>query len=774
MIEPSFNSNYCVHCKILLPSYGQFTWQEQQFCCQACLTAHKILTELDSRPEGEAQLTWLDQTRFLELNFPEVLAKYLTTPNTMRFYAEGLDCVSCLATLEILPQYCPDLKVLKVHLDDQTIHVQKTPEGSFQNIALTIEHFGYRVFPVAHDSQLKEFQKMENRKELLRVALAGFFTGNVMLLSVSIYGGLDGPMKVIFDWVMAGLSIPVLTFCAWPIYKKAWSGVKSQHLNLDLPIALALVAGGLLSFYSLGQGLKNTYFDSLDMLVFLLLSSRLFIKFIQKKFIHLSHLRRDLFFKPLRVWQDSQWVLQPIEKVQLNDRIQVEPGDIFPFDSQLLEGQISLDTSILTGEVFPVDLGQNARIQAGTRVLSGNGVALVLEMPKDSALEQLLKVTDPEQEIKPTLVSFADRVGQYFVWGLLLTSLITAILVYPHSPIQAIERVLTLLIVACPCVFGMAIPLAYSLALKKASTLGILIKSPEVFDSLLKIKKIHFDKTGTLSSGEMQTSIQLLDEDPQTLPLLFALEKNQKHPLAYGMIRALRKLEVPEPLSTAQDVILRPEGGIEGWIENQKVALLPIFEDKTRELSRTFNFQVGGINKARIDVLDSLRPEAPAVASQLKNHYQLSILSGDHSQRVHQVADELKISDSHSQLPALEKARHIDPDQDLMVGDGVNDILALDKARVGIAFHGPLELTLQSADICFMKTDLNLIPTLFELSKRLRKVLIACLLFSSSFNLFSGTLAVLGYMQPLWAAIIMPLSSLLVFTIAFIGMKGGE
>lgn len=762
----------CIHCGTFFTSSSS-----QRFCCAGCEFVFSLIQDKglgrfyelrDANPPVCPAPVETSKSTFDYCDDPEFIRRSSPDGRHLNFYLEGLNCTACLWLLEKLPDFCPDAETARINMSSSTIEVARTPGGSFAKIAQTLNRYGYRPHPIIETHESKQFQVREKRGDLIRIGVAGAATGNIMILAVSIYAGATGNLANEFRWLSALLALPVLTYCAWPFYRSALFSLKTKHINLDVPIVAALLAGITMSAWSLLRSENNVYFDSLSMLVFLLLSSRLVLKSVQNKQLGATNLESEFLLATVeRVPIFGAPTLVSSLKLEIGDVIRVAAGQIVPVDGIVISGSGLISAAVLTGESEPISISEGSKIEAGVESLSDSWLMKVERLSSQTRIAKIFRDTEKAAIEKSDFVRASDKAAQWFIGIVFLTAALVVGYFWTSNLHEGISRALALIIVTCPCVFGIAIPLSMSLAVRKAAAHGIIIKDSGTVERLWKINSLLFDKTGTLTTGQMSL-LNLRYENGSDLEIAMGLEQGQKHPVARAIVASMRELGVtPRNFANVAEL---STGGVIGELNGAFYSVKPLIPDNSNSgevIRSSFGLFRDDEVLLSFDLGDQPRKEAvPMLQWARQNFSSVRLISGDRGGVVTKCADLLGFNtdECESEKTPEEKAvavRKIGSGI-AMIGDGANDAAALAAADVGIAVCGSLDVSLRAADVYLTKQTLTAIPRLFKIAELTRSAIYRNLVFSVSFNVVSGFLAVSGAMSPLWAAVLMPISSLTV------------
>lgn len=794
-VTPATTQARCALCSAPVPTSMIESEHDLQFCCHSCSGAYSVLNACTL--PGAATIT-VPENAFAAFDEPDFHTLHVRSlAGTLRcaeLLLENVTCASCVWPLERLPQMLAGVVEARMDLRHNTLRVTwDASTVSLSAIATLLLRVGHRSHP-AQGREAAQVRRAEDRAMLVRLAIAGALSGNIMMIAFAIYGGILNnaldEYHTIFRWLSMVLGVWSLVGPGRIFFARAWQAIRTRRMNLDLPICIALVVGGISGVVNTVLGRGELYFDSLSMLVFLLLVGR-YIQHRQQRWATDS---LELLFsltprsaRRVEVAEGIESIREvPAEKLQIGDVVEIRPGESVPADGVIEFGDTDLDTSLLTGESMPVHAGLSAIVHTGTVNLSSTIRVRATATGTDTRAARLMKLVEEASTRKPAITKFTDRAGERFVVGIALLGLATYFIWQFIDPAVALDHTTALLIVTCPCALGFAAPMVTAIAIGRGARRGILVKGGDVLETLATPGLMLLDKTGTLTRGEAR--VQQWTGDPDALMLAASLEKHSVHPVA----RAIIAHAGATPLLTASRARHTVGGGLEGEIDGQHVVVgspefvltaintwdIPGVNEIAASGLTPVVVAIDGVVRGLFGIGDSLRDDAVESIRQLRGKgWRLGILSGDHSAVVARVAGQLDLnpSDCRGSLSPEDKAAFV---RDaiasnasgpvVMVGDGVNDAAALSTASVGIAVHGGAEASLAAADVYLAHPGLASIAELVTAGDRSLRGVKATLWASLFYNLTAAGLAVGGIIDPIVAAIFMPFSSMTVLTIAFV------
>uniref|UniRef100_UPI003F6A201D heavy metal translocating P-type ATPase n=1 Tax=Methylophaga sp. TaxID=2024840 RepID=UPI003F6A201D len=628
-----------------------------------------------------------------------------------------------------------------------------------------------------------------HRSLLYRMAFAGFAMMNMMWVSIALYSGADdGEFRNWFHWISLVIATPTLLYSGFPFIRNALIGLRRRYLTMDLPIAIGATSTYTYSCYvTLSQSASGqVYFDTVVNFLFVILVGR-YLEAISKRQA-LSATRRLLELQPklATLVEQEQTRVVSIRSVQIGDLLLVRPGEKVPVDGVIEQGQSAVDESMLTGESLPVAKQEGDHVVAGS--INGEGAFKIRteQVLRNTALAKIVALMDEAQASKAPIQTTADRIVPWFVLITLTLATLTFVYWSQFDFETALLAATSVLVVTCPCAFGLATPMSVAVATGVGANRGVLIKQGQALEQLSRVTHLVFDKTGTLTEGRLQVkTIQSFGviENESLLQLAASVEQNSEHGIATAIVQAaqeksLRFLQthsfnsVPGKGVTATINEDKVHVGTLTWLKSLKMAFTPQQEQLLAEYEHQgvscVLIVINGQPEGMLGLVDSLRQDAVATIQQLLNAgLDITVLSGDKQAVVDAVTAELgNVSRQAEVLPRdkSEVVRSLQQDGHIvaMVGDGVNDSPALIQADVGIAMASGTDVSVESADVVLTHQTLGKVSEARLLAARTLRAIRQNIVLSISYNVIMVPLAMMALVSPLVAAITMPISSLLV------------
>ena len=652
------------------------------------------------------------------------------------FTVEGLRCAACVWLIERRVAALPGVQSALLNVANERLHVRWDPADCRPSeILLALRAIGYTAYP--YDASRHGAQLERARKALLRrLFVAGLAMMQVMMYAVPVYlatdGTMDADMAALMGWASFLLTLPAVTWCAWPFMRGAWLDLRRGLPGMDVPVALGILAAFAGSALSLVRGQGDVWFDSITMFVFLLLGSRwLELDARRKAARAMERLRRAAPATALRLpdWPATR-DLETVAATALRpgDVILVPPGQTVAADGAIVEGDTEVDLALLTGESRTRAMGPGDALPGGAVNVTQAVTVRIGSSAADSTLAMLVRLSERAGQDKPRLALWADRVGAWFVAVLLVLS--TAVFAFWHAvdPARAWPAAIAVLVVSCPCALSLATPTALAAAFERLLRHGVLAVKPHVLETLERATHVVFDKTGTVTRGRpvLRDTVTLgMAESADCLRIAAALEAGNAHPLAQALREAQAALEAA---ALEADSIENVVGqGIEGEVAGLRyrlgsadfVAALAGGVAPLGAPAGASAVWLGGSDRwlARFDLVDALRPEVPGLVRRLQARGKtVLLLSGDDEEAVQAVASQLGIRDARGrQQPQdkLDAVRALQAEGAVvaMIGDGINDAAVLSGADVSFAMGQGAQLAQLHADCVLLDTgDAGLEP----------------------------------------------------------------
>jgi len=568
----------------------------------------------------------------------------------------------------------------------------------------------------------------------------------------------------------------------------AWTGIRRMHLTMDLPIAIGAISTYSYSVYiTLNQShIGEVYYDTVVNFLFVILVGRYLEAMSKRQAVASTQRLLDLQPRAATVLREGETVLLPIRAVQLNDMVLIKPGDQIPVDGIIIEGRSQVDESMLSGESLPVTKQEGDKVSAGTINIDSSLKVNVDSTLRNTSLGHIIHLVEEAQASKAPIQCTADRIVPWFVAATLTLATFTFFWWLNTGFEIALMAATAVLIITCPCAFGLATPMAIASASGLAARFGILVKNGGVLETLSKVDHVVFDKTGTLTEGRMQIQDIFTNEDIEInhiMALAATLERHSEHNIASSISDWATERNLPN--FPTRQIANQPGFGIKGIVNEQAVLIgthqwliqnqVELDKNLGREAQSWEPTGTGhvliAINGKHVGVItfnDQLRGDAQALIDELRTHnIRMTILSGDRKSVVKDISQQLGGMETMAEVLPEDKdqiIRELQKEGSIvaMIGDGVNDAAALNRADVGIALGSGTDVSGDSADIVLMSNELNKIALAMQLSKRTLRTIRQNIGISLIYNIIMVPLAMAAMITPLVAAISMPVSSLLV------------
>ncbi|QXI15083.1 copper resistance metal-translocating P1-type ATPase CueA [Pseudomonas hamedanensis] len=721
-------------------------------------------------------------------------AGYSVPRQTLELSIDGMTCASCVGRVERALKKVPGVNSVSVNLANERAHLQLLGQVDAQTLLDAVSKAGYS----ASVWQAERSQSDDQQKRLLRerwalicaIALALPLVAPMLLQPFGIHWMLPA-------WAQFALATPVQFIFGARFYVAAWKAVRAGAGNMDLLVALGTSAGYGLSLYewaTAGERMPHLYFEASAVVIALVLLGKYLESRAKRQTA--SAIRALEALRPERAIQviDGREQDVAISALRLNDLVLVKPGERFPVDGEVIDGQSHADEALISGESLPVPKQPGDKVTGGA--INGEGRLLVRTqaLGAETVLARIIRLVEDAQAAKAPIQKLVDKVSQIFVPTVLLLALATLLGWWLYgAPLEtALINAVAVLVIACPCALGLATPTAIMAGTGVAARHGILIKDAEALERAHEVSSVVFDKTGTLTSGTPRIAhLTAVDGDEdQLLTLAGALQRGSEHPLAKAVLDAAaeRGLKVPD-VSDSQSLTGR---GIAGDLAGRRLALgnrrmldesglsaglLSESAEAWEREGRTLSWLIEQRPDPKVLGLfafgDTLKPGALQAVQQLAaRNIHSHLLTGDNRGSARVVAEALGISNVHAEVLPADKAATVTELKKTgvvaMVGDGINDAPALAAADIGIAMGGGTDVAMHAAGITLMRGDPRLVPAALEISRKTYAKIRQNLFWAFVYNLIGIPLAAFGLLNPVLAGAAMALSSVSVVSNALL------
>lgn len=780
----------------------QVASEDLMFCCEGCKMVYHILAENDlctyydlEKNPGKAQRIQVRKDKFAFLDEPEA-QKQLTifqdqSEVHVRFYTPQMHCSSCIWLLEYLHKLDPGIISSRVDFPrKETTLIFNNEQTSIRKIAELLTSIGYEPHISFHDIETQN-KSLINRSLIIKLGVAGFCFGNIMLLSFPEY--LAPEMELmshdfrLFQYLNLILGTVVFLFPAAPFFISAIGGIKKRFLNIDAPVALAILITYARSVYDILWGLSPGFLDSMSGIVFFMLIGRFYQDYSQRK---LSFDRDFRSFFPAAVNRiNAQQEEEPVtlNKLKEGDLVVIHHKELIPADGILIRGAGSIDYSFVTGESEPCSRNVGELLYAGGRQ-TGKRIQIKLTRPvSQSYLTSLWEQNKGNFNNKK--VSFTHALSRNFTLILFAMVALTASFWWIFDPSKVFNTVTAMLIIACPCALLLAVTFANGTTLSILSKNGLYLRNPTVLETLAEAQWLVLDKTGTLThSGRSQVQFEGGALSPQEELAVLALASQSVHPLSKSLTQFITQQSSNQNLANElkkaaiADFNEHPGKGLYAKVNGKEVLIgstqmVPSSWQFENNPKTAVHIQVDGAYKGRFLFHNQYRKGVQKLLFQLQAKLKLALLSGDKP-------TEKKILSSwfpqdspllFQQMPedkqAFIKQKQTQGNKVIMVGDGLNDAVALAQANAGIAVTDDTNLFSPACDGILEGNKVVFLPRFLSMAKANKRIIYAAFGVSILYNAIGLFFAVQGLLSPLIAAIIMPSMTVSIVILTTLGGK---
>jgi Cu+-exporting ATPase len=770
----------CVHCGEDCGS-NPVMWDGKPFCCHGCKTVYQLLNEKDMKqyyefeqlpgikvdtPSNDQKYAFLDlesvKEKLIEFSDGEISKVTLHIPS--------IHCASCIWLLENLNTLNPDIQHSFVNFPRKEVSINFLEKNiSLRQVVELLAAIHY--IPELNLDSLDKEKKGEGeaRSLLMKIGVAGFAFMNIMVYNLPEYfqGADIIPLEYrrLFGWLSVGLSIPVIVYCASDYFMSAYKGIKHRFVSVDILVAIGIVTLFLQSLYDIVTGAGIGYLDSLSGLVFFLLLG----KWYQGKTYEALSFERDYkSYFPIAITsiQNGEEKIVEIKDIRPGDRLLIHNQEIVPVDSILIKGRALIDYSFVTGESMPVEK------QVGDKILAGGkqiGDYLEMDAVKDVDNSYLTKLWSRDifdKEKGESIQTITDKVSQYFTFGILSIALAAGLYWYFVSGMgTAVWVISAVLIVACPCALALSAPFAFGNMLRNFGYDHFYLKNAQVLEDLSLIDTIIFDKTGTITEqSKYKVSQQHADLPEIDKRIIKSMAKASNHPLSRLIYQYLAEIDTVDMENLLE---ITGKGIIANYNEDEyrlgsasfvktenEDAKTKVFFSKNGEIIEVFVFEA------------EFRTGIREVFEDLDDKYQLIVLSGDNDSE-REVLQSLLPPDveMHFNQSIHDKTDFIEALQNegkrvMMIGDGLNDAGALRQSNIGVAVSEDTNVFTPSSDIIMKASRFGKLPRYLRNANKTKRIIYMSFTLAIAYNIFGLGFAISNLLTPIFAAILMPISSI--------------
>ena len=794
----------CNHCHLSFDEKIMIKENDLNFCCGGCQSVYHILKSenLDSFYEklgnktikAPLQVSNDDLSKFDSENF---LNSYTTITKDgfvqIDLILEGIHCAACVWLNE---KVLYDTKgVIEANINFTTNKARVVFNSDIlklSDIIKKIRSVGYNAY--AYDSSIADKEASKAKQDyFVRIMVAVVCTMNIMMLSVAKYTGFFTGMSIevknmihLAEFILA---TPVLFFSGFVFYKGAYFGLKNRIVNMDLLVSSGATMTYVYSLFVLFGAKGESYFDSVAMIITFVLVGK-YLEVIGKKSAidTLDKIKSTLPLEAIVV-KDGKKETKALNLVEVGDIIELKIGEKVPVDGKIISGNASFDESSLTGESIPVYKKTGDNIFSGTVILDSTILFEVVKDFKNSTFSSIVTLLEDSLNSKPKIQTLANKISRRFSLIILSIAFITFLVWYYFGldlgfyfeGVNQFERsfitAISVVVIACPCALALATPMASLVGISELAKKSLLFKEAKFIETIANATTVVFDKTGTLTKGELEVSfVEFFNKDERSINLLYSLLDSSNHPVSIAVKRYIKEnFEVSNLI--LEDVKNIEAKGLSARYENIEIlggneALLKEFDVKINiHLNSKFTQYLFCIDKkivANFELKDELKDDAKELIEYLKEQNIESImLTGDNNFVASSIAKELEISNYKANLTPKDKADFIKDLKNsgktvVMVGDGVNDSVALASSDVAIAMGNSADVSMMVSDVVMLNSKLKSLKDAFIISKKTYKHIKQNLAFSLIYNTITIPIAAAGFIIPLFAALSMSLSSLVV------------
>jgi Cu2+-exporting ATPase len=697
------------------------------------------------------------------MNAPAAAHDLRQLPETL-LSIPGMHCAGCISKIENGLALTPGIAAARVNFTAKRVTVTHLPELAVPQLVEAVGRLGFEAQPVLDPATFET--GAESRTLLKALAVAGFASMNIMLLSVSVWSGAEGGTRDLFHWLSAMIALPTIAYSGRPFFRSAWKALSNRHTNMDVPISIGVILTAALSLFETIVHGPHAYFDGAVMLIFFLLGGRYLDSVMRDRAREgvaalLKHTAPGALV--LDEAGRSGWV--DAKELQRGMVMLVAAGERLAADGVIIKGVSNFDMSLLTGESVPVSLGIESTVHAGTLNLDAPIEVRVTETGAGTAIADIARMMEQAGQSKSRYVRVADRAARLYAPAVhtLAALSFAGWMIAGVGWHEALLIAVAVLIITCPCALGLAVPAAQIVAAGALMKKGILVKDGSALERLAEVDRALFDKTGTLTLGRPEpTNVDRLGASDAAIAL--GLARASRHPLSQALRRTLERREVEA--AVLEGVAEQPGFGITAHWQGAQVSLGRPAQLEAEMSALAVELKVG--DRAQLLTFeDALRPDAADVVTQLSAlGLESGIISGDRASAVAPVARALGLTaqtgmQPQDKLDAIDRLSTAGA-KVLMVGDGLNDGPALAAGYASLAPASASDAGQNVADAVFLGDSLKPVVIAIRVARATQRIVRQNFVIAIAYNAIAVPMAIAGMVTPLIAALSMSGSSLIV------------
>lgn len=778
----------CDHCHLEYESSVLFEDQGKFFCCKGCQGVYHLLKDegLDSFYERMGENTIEPpkdvQDSIEKFDMDGFMQKYVKQKdgfNEISLVIDGIHCSACVWLNEkVLHKTDGIVEVNINHTNNKAKILWDGDTLQLSHIIQIIRNIGYNAYP--YDPTMQEEQANAKRRDYYSRLLVGIFaTMNIMWLAIAQYGGyftgMRSDIKSIISFAEFVLATPTLFYTGAVYFKGAYYGMKNNFVNMDLLVASGAMSAYIFSIYSMFTGHGEVYFDSVTMIVTFVFAGKYLEVLTKKKAVDTLDSFSSSLPTEVVVVKGEEKILVRVENIEIDDLIEIKSGEKVVIDGVIVNGEGSFDNSSLTGESEPVLLKKDDKVLSGTLCLDAVIRYKASSTYETSMLSKMVSLLEDSLDKKPKIEQLANNISGYFSTIILVLALFTfgGWYFFTGSFETSLVVAISVIVIACPCALGLATPVATLVGISKAAKKGILFKEATFLESIAKCDTVVLDKTGTITTGKPRV-IQSKYYKEFDEAILYSLVSNSTHPISQGVLQFFEEKNFG--MYGLKDVKTIEAKGIKAIYKEQVIAAgnqnfmneLGLEVNGSFESCSMLYFAIDSEIVAMFGLEDTPRVGAKESIEYLKSiGLSVVMLTGDNLKVAQNIAAEVGIQSYKAELLPMDKSEYIQQLRSkgkrvVMVGDGINDTLALANSEVAITLGSGTDVAVNVSDVVLVNDSFESLQEVFALSLRTFTAVKQNLAFSILYNVVTIPLAMAGFVIPLVAALSMSLSSLIV------------